>query len=193
MAPNSSAPAVTIVLLNWNSKVDTLECLESVFRLRYDNYNVVLCDNESTDGSVEAFKQWADGHLQVTPASETFSGEFAAPRTEAVVAWREFSREQSEAVEPDVPIARLTLIRTGGNLGFAGGNNVGIRFAIKHLAPDFVWLLNTDTLADPEALSALVTRAMLGRDIGIVGSTLVYYWRPSRAPAQTAKGTCARG
>ena len=45
---------VAILILNWNGMRDTLETLKSVQRLQYDNFEVVLVDNGSTDGSREA-------------------------------------------------------------------------------------------------------------------------------------------
>jgi GT2 family glycosyltransferase len=71
----------------------------------------------------------------------------------------------------------VTLIRSGGNLGFAGGCNVGIRAAGLD-AFDFFWLLNTDTVVHRGALAALVRRAQESERIGMVGSTIRYYDRP---------------
>jgi GT2 family glycosyltransferase len=47
-------PSVGIVILNWNRKEDTLRCLNSVYQLRYPQYEIVVVDNGSTDGSLEA-------------------------------------------------------------------------------------------------------------------------------------------
>jgi hypothetical protein len=47
-------PRVAILILNWNGIRDTLDTLESVQRLQYSNFEVVLVDNGSTDGSREA-------------------------------------------------------------------------------------------------------------------------------------------
>lgn len=47
------SPRVFIIILNWNGLEDTLECLESVFKLDYPNFRVVIVDNHSSDGAVE--------------------------------------------------------------------------------------------------------------------------------------------
>lgn len=47
---------------------------------------------------------------------------------------------------------QVKLFALASNLGFTGANNVGMQWAIQHHA-DFVWVLNNDTLVDPNALS----------------------------------------
>lgn len=49
-------PKVTIILLNWNGKNDTIECLESLKNITYLNYEILLIDNGSTDGSIDLFR-----------------------------------------------------------------------------------------------------------------------------------------
>ncbi len=53
-------------MLNWNREADTLECLDSVARLTYPSFSVVLVDNGSTDGSPDAIERWSDGKIPVT-------------------------------------------------------------------------------------------------------------------------------
>jgi GT2 family glycosyltransferase len=53
---------------------------------------------------------------------------------------------------------RVELIENGRNLGYAGGNNVGIRAALARAA-DFVWVLNNDATVEPGTLSALLATA----------------------------------
>ena len=71
----------------------------------------------------------------------------------------------------------MTLLQTGANLGYAGGNNVGIRWVMEHGA-DFVLLLNNDTIIDPNLLSALVEAARIVPEAGIYGCKIYFYDRP---------------
>lgn len=50
----NSAPKVSIIVLNWNGKDDTIQCLSSLERINYPNFEIIVTDNGSTDGSFEA-------------------------------------------------------------------------------------------------------------------------------------------
>jgi GT2 family glycosyltransferase len=63
----------------------------------------------------------------------------------------------------------FTLLPTGRNLGYAGGNNAGIRHALAAGA-DYVWVLNNDTRVQPDALSELVRAAESDPRTGVVVS-----------------------
>jgi GT2 family glycosyltransferase len=54
--PDLSRPLVAVVVLNTNRCEDTLACLASLAALEYPRYEVLLLDNASTDGSVEAVR-----------------------------------------------------------------------------------------------------------------------------------------
>lgn len=66
------------------------------------------------------------------------------------------------------------LIESKKNLGFAGGNNIGMKYALKKGA-DFILLLNNDTLVEKNFLSNMVAAFSKGKDIGIVGCKIMYY------------------
>lgn len=51
------SPAVFIILLNWNNRKDTMNCIDSINRLDYPNFKVVVVDNGSIDGSPEIIKK----------------------------------------------------------------------------------------------------------------------------------------
>jgi GT2 family glycosyltransferase len=72
----------------------------------------------------------------------------------------------------------VELIETGENLGYTGGNNVGIRYALD-CGVDYVFLLNNDTIVDPYMLERLVAFAESHPAAGIVGPKQYFFDRPS--------------
>jgi GT2 family glycosyltransferase len=66
-----------------------------------------------------------------------------------------------------------TVIETGENLGFAGGNNVGLRYA-RECGADYALLLNNDTEVTPDFLSLLVDAIDEDPSIAVVGPTICY-------------------
>jgi GT2 family glycosyltransferase len=77
----------------------------------------------------------------------------------------------------ECPSARLFV--NDRNLGFAGGNNVGIRYALDNEA-DCILLLNNDTEVDPRFLSGLVEASEADPEVGIAGSKIYYFSEPKR-------------
>ena len=127
---------VYIIILNYNGYQDTIECLESLRNLTYSNYTVVVCDNDSSDGSEKEILEWASQNRK---------------------------------------IFRFKFLQTGHNLGFAGGNNVGIRYALANGA-DYIWLLNNDTTVESSALTFMVRYMEDNKNIGVCGSRLLSYY-----------------
>ena len=71
---------------------------------------------------------------------------------------------------------RVSVLINPENLGFSGGNNVGIRHALQRGA-DWVLLLNNDTVVDSGLVGHLIEAASQSTDIGIVGPK-IYYSEP---------------
>lgn len=71
----------------------------------------------------------------------------------------------------------VQLIEASSNLGFAGGNNLGIRHALEQGAK-YIWLLNNDTQVLPDTLSELLKASAAQQDHGLVASLLRYYDPP---------------
>lgn len=182
---------VYIILVNWNGWKDTIECLESLFRLNYDRYRVVVCDNGSTDGSIESIKAWAEGRLDTyVPASNPLRP-LTFPPASKPVRWQELTSSAAYEANNDAP---LVLIRSDRNVGFAGGNNLGLRYALNSPEMEFVWLLNNDTVVHPDSLTALHGRLLEVPGAGICGSTVRYYDRPDRVQLLAgAQANCWRG
>lgn len=73
----------------------------------------------------------------------------------------------------------LKIIQTGANLGFAGGNNIGITYALQQGAK-YVWLLNNDTVVEPAALANLVSALEKDSESAAVGSKIRYFFDSQR-------------
>lgn len=171
-----------IILLNWNGWRDTIECLESVFRLKSKDIQVVVCDNGSTDRSLEQIKAWAAGELDAASANPALSY-LISPPVPKPIPCRSWTRAEAESGLTDLETP-LVLIQTGANLGFAGGNNVGLRYALNHPAIKHFWLLNNDTIVDPDALDAMLRVMEKDRHIGICGSLNLSYYNPEQVQVE---------
>lgn len=132
----AKSPLVWIVVLNWNGVSDTLACLESLHKLNYTKRRVVVVDNGSTDGSVDAIRR--------DPANDG-----------------------------------IEIVEAKSNLGYAGGNNLGIRYALDRGA-DFILILNNDTIVDPMLLNSLVAAADQQPKVGCFGPWIFYMHDPER-------------
>jgi GT2 family glycosyltransferase len=89
----------------------------------------------------------------------------------------------------------LTLIQNGENLGFAAGNNVGLRYTLSDPDCQYFWLLNNDTVVEPDALPAMVRLMQQWPEVGICGSLNLSYRNPREVQAQggmTYRRWCAR-
>jgi GT2 family glycosyltransferase len=119
---------VAVVVLSWNGREDTLQCLESLRKVDYRPLTAIVVDNGSTDGT-------------------------------------------SEAVRASYP--EVDVVRTEENLGFAEGNNVGMRRALE-LGADYVLVLNNDVEVDPGFVTPLVEEARRRPDAGALCSKILY-------------------
>jgi len=160
--PHAIQASCAVLLLNWNGWRDTIECLQSVTQSTGVAFSIVVCDNGSHDNSLEQITTWAE----------------AAAKPFAL-----YDREQAEAGGATGQDEPLVLIQTGANLGFAGGNNVGLRYCLAHGGFDYVWVLNNDTVVAPDALQQLVARMQLDPAIGMCGSKLVFYHQRGQVQA----------
>jgi len=127
---------ISVVIASLNGSEVLPRCLESLRRTVYEDIEVIVVDNGSTDGTYEVVK-------------ESF---------------------------PEVKV-----LRSERNLGFAGGNNLGIREA----RGEIVFLLNDDTEVEPDWARELVQASTSLPDWGVIGAKLLY---PDRKTIQHAGG-----
>lgn len=181
----ADARSVAIVIVNWNGWRDTIRCVESCLALNHHNRRIVVCDNASADGSIDHLVSWARGE---TPAETDPNTPLPAVHGLRPASFAVLDRAEAEAGGGGD--AELLLIRTGGNLGFAGGNNVGLRWALAR-GFAYSWLLNNDAVAAPDALDVLLDRFAQNPRLGLCGSTLIEYFSP--AHVQAYAGACHLG
>lgn len=124
-------PLLTVLLVNYNRADDTIACVESLRQSTFHDFEIIIVDNASHDGSADIL----------------------AARC------------------PDV-----TLLRNGVNVGFAEGNNTGIRLALER-ERKYILLLNNDTVVDPRALEMLIGTMESHPYPGVAGGKIYYYNR----------------
>ena len=169
--------AAAVVLVNWNGWQHVIECLDSLLAQDYPSFHVFVVDNDSRDSSVEQIAAWCANPRRLAGwRSQEGAAEWSALHTDEPIPCQVIDAGES-VPESSLERNAVTVIRSGGNLGFAGGCNVGIRAAFAGKF-SFFWLLNTDTVAHQGALRALVVRARSDAGVGMVGSTIRYYDRP---------------
>lgn len=123
-------PLVYIIIVNYKGLEDTIDCINSLKNIEYQNYRIVVVDNNSEDGSAEKLDELFFDYVKI--------------------------------------------IKSNKNLGFAGGNNIGIRRALEENA-EYALLLNNDTVVEPDFLNHLVNKAVEDKSIGCVGGKIYYY------------------
>ena len=154
------ATGVVALVLNWNGFEDTVECIESILRSDLAPAHIVVLDNGSIDGSTQRLHDWATAQ----------SLEYASYPSPTV------------AYVSDPPTTQLVFIQCGRNLGYAGGNNVGIRYAIERGA-EFVWILINVVVVDLRALERALGVAESDPQTAIVGAKLLRYDEPETIQA----------
>ena len=134
-------------------------------------------DNGSHDQSIEHIRDYARGKQEVKSSftGGTFSSKY---HNMAEFTLNEVNNGISVNRVNLEDTGQIILIKSDKNYGFAEGNNIGIRFALNYLNPDYVLLLNSDTFVEAKFLQNLVGVAETDEAIGIVGPKVCYYHRP---------------
>jgi GT2 family glycosyltransferase len=165
-------PRVVVLILMYGHPDDAIEAVSSVLASDYPDFRVILLDNASPDGAYGAVKAWANGE-RAPPIAAPLPG-IAPPRRGPI----DYAEHRPEDRPNIASLPPLTLVETGANLGYAGGNNVALRWLMESQDWDYAWILNPDAAVDPAAMSALVRRAQADPAIGLVGSRLLSYESP---------------
>jgi GT2 family glycosyltransferase len=168
---------VLITIVNFNGAKDTLECLESLKYLKHKNFQIMVVDNNSTDDSmslfVNAFKR----------SENIFLPEFVARACDERISGRLQPVFVNENVLTGDYIDTLKsypliICKNKHNIGFAGGNNIALRYALQSNNFDYIWLLNNDTVVHPNSLTRMLARSIENGDQVTCGSKVMHYHDP---------------
>lgn len=187
-------PKTYIILLNYNGWADTIECLESVLRNDYPNYQIIVVDNNSPNNSMEYIKAWAEEKSDVLVQPDQQLRYLSTPPVKKTIPYVYYTREEAEKggnlelekeLEHKIPEGvtskyPLVFIQTGYNGGFAFGNNVGIKYALAKNDFDSVILLNNDTVIEKDTIKNLVKSRLKLGEKAIYGGRIYYYSEPQR-------------
>lgn len=134
---------ITIVVLNYNGWQDTVECLLSIAEIKQSGYSVILIDNASADDSVVRIVDGVAGKFNTTVLNEDDVN-------------TNFSFHDTPSI-PDISAScpSLLFVKNTDNVGFAAGCNQGMQLALA-AESEYIWLLNNDTVLEPDSLSLLV-------------------------------------
>lgn len=143
----NKVPFVYIVILNFNSYEDTIECINSIKKVTYPNYKIVVVDNDSKDNSVKVLRD---------------------------------------------KYPELSILVSNENLGYASGNNIGIKYALEENA-EYICVLNNDVVVEKNFLEPLIKIFEVDNKIGMVGPCICEYSNRDKVQAMGAYINLYRG
>ncbi|HEY4955397.1 MAG TPA: glycosyltransferase family 2 protein [Gemmatimonadaceae bacterium] len=161
-ALQSGPPSFGVVVLNWNNAQETMRCVEALEAIDPAPDHVVVVDNGSEDDSVERLESWADEHW----------------------IWRMSGGTSDSSSRAEAPW--LVIARAGSNRGFAGGNNVGIRYLQQRTTVSHILLLNNDATLAPTFFAEIAKAIATYPDSGLLTGTI--YEDPDRTRVWYAGG-----
>lgn len=173
---------IYIIVLNYNGWKDTIECLESVLKNDYENYQIIVVDNESPNNSMDKIMDWAEGKQEVVYEDNSQLKHLSQPFKKKPLKYVFYTKD--EALKGGIKEKEeqyknpLIFIQSGENGGFAAGNNIGIQYALAKDDFDYICLLNNDTVIEHNALSLVVEKMIKDNNIGICSSKIKYYDNP---------------
>ncbi|MFH6997901.1 hypothetical protein ACHRVZ_08205 [Flavobacterium sp. FlaQc-57] len=169
---------VYIVLLNYNESHDSIECLESVLKLEYSNYQIIVIDNSETLQHFNDLQSWAKGDAI---SIETQFKNLVYPLEKKPLSFLSSSEKDFLLGSKE---EKIVFVKADQNKGFAAGNNLALRYILSLGESDsYIWLLNNDTVVEKNVLANIISEidkeGNLNTDI-IYGTALLEYDNPTK-------------
>lgn len=177
---------VYIAILNYNGWKDTIECIESVLKSSYKDYQIIVVDNKSANDSMRHILGWAKGKQKIEYCANTKLKHMSQPEIKKPLSFE--YRIEDNIIYSDLEFCNskqanpIIFIQSQANNGFAAGNNIAIKYALEKNDFKYIWLLNNDTTIRKDTLCNLLNFAT-AKNIGIAGSVLMDYENPDKVQA----------
>lgn len=171
---------VYIIVLNYNGWRNTIECVESVLKSTYKEYRIVIVDNASIDDSLQCMKMWAEGKLNIWLRKDNPLYDKSFPLSSKPLCYCEYNYSNFKFKRIfGVGTEKIVFINSDKNRGYAGGNNVGMKFSLKQDNCNFIWILNNDVVISSNSLYEYINYSNNTREkISFVGCKQLYYYDP---------------
>lgn len=170
-----------IILLNYNSWPDTLECLESLLKQKTKlAYTIFIVDNSQNNESIHKIKDWAAGEISVNETS--FHPEITSPEVRKPLEIQYYTEDK---LNNCVITANLILIKANTNNGFSAGNNIALKYLKDQPNEyDWIWLLNNDTIVKSQAIENIISEIKSHKnELILFGTPLMEYYDASKIQA----------
>jgi GT2 family glycosyltransferase len=170
---------IAIIVLNYKNWMDTIECLESIFKSNYENYDLIVVDNCSPNNSREKLLAWANGEDEFDYVSLNTMAHYSMPSETKPLDYTVAEYCSDIFNKPLDTNKKITFIWSNQNNGYAAGNNIGIKYTrFTQKEYDYFWILNNDTVIESDTLGKLITYARDNEDkkYGIIGCDLFKYY-----------------
>ena len=177
-------PKVYIIILNYRTWEDTIECLESLLKLDYKNFQIVVVDNASKNNSLSFLKGWARGNFCLHLPNDNTLKKYSFPLSHKPLSYKHYFAGKVVENKSEDGSCRIIFLESPINEGYSAGNNLGIEYALSCKDANYFWILNNDTVVSPDSLTHLVKaterKKKSGKKIGAMGSKLIYYHNPTK-------------
>jgi len=175
-----SYPHVSIIILNWNKWADTIECLESVLKSDYPNFNIILVDNGSDNNSVSKIQTWAKIGLEDVINTNFPDLVFPLEKKPIDLIAVDIHNRKLKITPLKDKKPKVLFLVNDENYGFAIANNIAIDLALKIYQSQYVFLLNNDTVIEPHTINEIISIMQSDFSIGASQATIYSYYQPNK-------------
>lgn len=171
---------VYIVVLNYNGWKDTIECVESILKLNYSNFNIIICDNKSQNKSIDYIKKWLKGEILSNYPRNKLIKNLVVPFSKKPIDFEyvKFINNNFEIVNNNNDKHKIILLESDYNRGFSGGNNLAMKYIKEYKKYDYIWFINNDIIVDKDALIEMLKTFDSDTNIGMTSSIMCEYKNP---------------